>query len=112
MEPKRIEVINATCPECRGPLTAVCVGDLCEYHCLIGHVYTARTLLEAHSETEERTLYAAVVALLETADLVERTGSQFSPEIRRRLRNQAEIKRKQAEQIRLVVEALETFQLE
>jgi len=112
MEPNGKQLMNATCPECRGPLTEVDIGELCEYHCLIGHKYSPRSLLEAHSETQERILYSAIVALMESAELVDRTASQFPPHIGARLKQQAETKRQQAEQIRSIAQALETFKLE
>ncbi len=40
-------LINATCPECRGPLSAVTTGGIVEYQCLIGHRYSPQGLLIA-----------------------------------------------------------------
>lgn len=65
------EIIEGTCPECRGPLTKVAHDHIYEYECLVGHKYSARTLLRAQPETQERTLWAAVVALEEASRLTE-----------------------------------------
>lgn len=106
------KLIDATCPECRGPLTEVRNGNLSEYHCLVGHVYTARTMLASHQETEERVLWSAVVALEEAPKLVEAIAPEFPPEIAERLKRQAEKKFKQAQCIREVLQDLDPFQLE
>ena len=60
--------INATCPECRGPLSVI--PGTSEFRCLVGHMYSARTLLQAHYETQERTLWSAVVVLEEATQLI------------------------------------------
>ncbi len=74
------ELINATCPECRGPLTEVTHdGQLHEYECLVGHKYTAKALLDAHSETQERALWAAVVALEESTNVVDAVADRLEP---------------------------------
>src|SRR5262245_20043101 len=103
--------INGTCPECRGPLSeTVQTNDdsaLREYKCLVGHVYSPRALLEAHSETQERALWSAVVALEESATLVQCVSSEFPPEIVERLQEQARIKEQQAQRLREVLDQLE-----
>ena len=106
--------INATCPDCRGPLTEIIqsLSDtvLHEYHCLVGHKYSAKGLLQAHSETQERALWAAVVALEEASNLVRDLGSEFRPELREILERQAQKKGEQANEIRAVLQSLEPFQ--
>lgn len=110
---ERIERLEATCPDCRGPLSETKEnGDFHEYRCLVGHVYSARTLLQAHSETQERALWAAAVALKETAIIVEAVASQFPPEITERLRKQAAKKLEQAAAISKIIEDLQPFQTE
>jgi len=71
------ELIEATCPECRGPVSEVRYNGLLEFRCLVGHAYSPKSLLEAHSETEERALWAAVVALEETERLVDAVAESF-----------------------------------
>jgi len=106
--------IRATCPECRGPLSEIVKSDgdrkLCEFTCLVGHTYSPRALLEAHSQTQESSLWSAVVALEEAAILVEAAVSEFRPEVADRLKEQAQLKLKQAGQLRGILEHLEPFQ--
>lgn len=107
---ERKEIINATCPECRGPLTEEQQDDIVEFHCLVGHRYSPRTLLQAHSETQERTLWSAVVVLEEAGTLVAAVAKALSPHELTRLSEQAEVKKLQASQIRELLRELEPFQ--
>ena len=74
------KLIEATCPECRGPLTEIRHDDISEYRCLVGHRYSARGVLQAHSEAQEKALWAAVVALEEAANLARAVSDQFPAE--------------------------------
>lgn len=106
-------LINATCPDCRGPLVEVVQSqesELHEYRCLVGHTYSAKALLQAHSETQERALWSAVVALEEAANLVQSVVSEFPPEVVEALERQAQTKQNQANEIRKVLDSLEPFQ--
>ena len=103
------KLIEATCPECRGPLTDVVEGEIHEYSCLVGHRYSALGVLRAHSETQERTLWAAVLVLEESANLTSTIGPQFGPEVQGRLHLQTEKKLRQAAQIREILKELEPF---
>ncbi len=108
MEAKKL--IEATCPDCRGPLSETSYdNDLCEYGCLVGHRYSAHSLLAAHSEAQEKALWGAVVALEEASNLVREVAPRFAPEVRARLVLQAEKKLQQANEVRRVLEALEAF---
>jgi two-component system chemotaxis response regulator CheB len=111
METKRL--IEATCPDCRGPLseTKEDSGPL-EYRCLVGHVYSPRSLLEAHSDTQEKALWSAVVALEEAAKLVRSVMSEFPPDAGSRLERQAELKEQQAQDVRRIIERLEPFHVD
>ena len=103
------DIIQATCPECRGPLRKVALDHIHEYECLVGHKYSARVLLEAHSETQERALWAAIVALDEGRNLVRAVREDLPSEVVRGLEAQAETKHEQAAVIRRLVEQLEPF---
>lgn len=103
-------LINATCPECRGPLTEVDNDGITEFQCLVGHRYSSVPLLEAHSDAEERALWAAVVALEEAENVVRATAPHVPPEIRDELRKQAEERRAKADEIRDVLRHLRPFQ--
>jgi hypothetical protein len=69
-------------------------------------------LLKAHSEAQERALWAAVVALEEATELVAAASPDLSPEIARRVAAQAEVKREQAGTIRKILEKLEPFDID
>ena len=112
MEAKQL--INATCPECRGPLTETVhsngEGEVREYNCLVGHCYAARALLQAHSEAQEKALWSAVVALEEACNLVDAVAAEFPPEVAKKLKRQAKTKREQAKALHQLLEHLEPFQ--
>jgi two-component system chemotaxis response regulator CheB len=106
------EVLEATCPDCHGPLSEIREGDgLCEYRCLVGHAYSAGNLLAAHSEAEEQALWGAVVALEMATTLANAVGPQFSPEIAEELRVRAQEKAGQAMEIRDILKRLEPFRI-
>ena len=109
---EEIRLIEATCPDCRGPLSEIRNGELTEYRCLVGHLYSARSMLEAHSEAQENALWAAVVALEESAKLVQAVAPHFVAEVAERLERQATAKLSQAEEVRRILERLEPFQVE
>lgn len=112
MESENKELIEGTCPECRGPLSKISHDGIREYHCLVGHIYSARSVLDAHSEAQEKALWAAVVALDESMKLVEAVAPDFPAEVAERLLNQAQVKVQQAHEIRNILERLEPFQIE
>src|SRR5581483_1758200 len=109
MEAKR--TIQVTCPDCRGPMTELQMDGLREYRCLVGHAYSPSSVLEAHSETQEKALWAAVVALEEAANLARLVAPQFGATVAARLEEQAAQKLRQAAEVRAVLERLEPFQL-
>ncbi len=105
-------LINATCPECRGPLTEISDGNVVEYQCLVGHRYSPEALLHTHSDTEERALWAAVVALEEAQNLVSAVSPHLPASARTLLEAQADKKTQQAAQVRDVVQQLSPFRTE
>jgi hypothetical protein len=104
--------IEATCPDCRGPLSVSVYHGLREYSCLVGHRFSARVLLQAHSEAQERSLWAAVVALEEARNLVPEVAGEFPDAVAERLREQAAKKMEQAAAIRRILQELESFKTE
>jgi two-component system chemotaxis response regulator CheB len=104
--------IEATCPECRGPLSEMMRGEPGprEFRCLAGHGFSARALLAAHAETQERALWAAVVALGEARALVEQVADQFPEDTARALFANVKEKEAQAEQIKEIIYALHPYQ--
>ena len=102
--------LEASCPDCRGPLAETRHGDLTEYRCLVGHRYSPMALLEAHCEAEENALWAAVVALEEAAVLVDAVAPQLESAVAQSLKRQADDKRRLAGEVRSVLERLQPFQ--
>jgi two-component system chemotaxis response regulator CheB len=88
---------NLTCPECRGPITEERQGRIRQYSCRVGHTYSPVAMESEHEDTIERTLWAAVVALEEGADMAEKikdrpisdahTNREQAARIREMLRN-------------------------
>ncbi len=103
------KLIQATCPECRGPLTEIRDEELVEYECLVGHRYAPGALLHAHVDAQERALWAAVVALEEAENLVREVSPQLEPQVRESLSAEAAEKNRQAAKIRDIVHNLTPF---
>ena len=106
METKRL--IQATCPDCRGPLTEVVEEGVVEYRCLVEHRFSPISLLAAHSETQERALWAAALAL-EEAEVIAREVATHFPESSAELLEQGARKKEQAATIRAVLQELVPF---
>jgi hypothetical protein len=68
--------------------------------------------LQAHSEAQEKALWAAVVALEEALNLVQMVAPQLPAPVAKRLEEQAATKLQQAAEIRKVIESLEPFEIE
>jgi two-component system chemotaxis response regulator CheB len=90
---------NLTCPECRGALREIQFGRLKELQCRVGHSYSPESAWDAHQDTEERTLWAAVVALQEGADFARRLAAA-NAEHSAALNQSAEEKLRRADVIR------------
>ena len=58
-----------TCPECGGALARQKDGTLLQFHCHIGHVLSAETMLAAQFDVLEAKLAACLRALNERAEL-------------------------------------------
>lgn len=103
--------IEATCPECRGPLTEIRHdADMVEFQCLVGHRYSAKAVLNAHSDTEEKTLWSGVVALEEAATLVRAASPFLPPGVRECLAAQADERMQYAQTIREILRKLTPFE--
>src|SRR5688500_13860696 len=92
-------LLEATCPDCRGPLTEVSENGIAEYLCLVEHRYSPLALLAAHSDTQERALWAAVL-VLEEAAVIARHVAQQVPALSEALLTQGREKARQADTIR------------
>ena len=95
---------DLTCPECRGPLSERQDGALTELRCRVGHIYSLESAIATHIETQERTLWSAVVALEEGAELFRKTAAQSEGSQAGRLINQAESRQANAKLIREMLE--------
>jgi two-component system chemotaxis response regulator CheB len=104
-------LIEATCPECRGPLSEIEDDGIIVYQCLVGHRYSPEGLLRAHYETEERTLWAAVVGLEEVHKLVDAVAPHLSAETAQNVRNDAQEKLREANAVRRILDGLRAFRL-
>jgi hypothetical protein len=106
-----VRLINATCPDCRGPLSEVVENGVREYRCLVQHRFSDTALLFAHSETQERALWAAAL-VLEEAAVIARETARHLPAASATLWTQAEEKERQAEIVKSVLHSLKPFTLE
>lgn len=104
-----VRLIDATCPECRGPLREIQEGELVEFECLVGHRYGPSALLHAHAEAQERALWSAVVALEEAQELVRKVTPHLPPSVRSSLEQEATGKAQQAEKVREILHNLTPF---
>src|SRR5665213_1781854 len=71
-----------------------------EFRCKIGHIFPLETLIDEHSDTEERKLYGAIVALEEGASLAEYAAGNGDGNERTRRPQEAMQLRKHAAAIR------------
>ena len=76
--------VGLVCPDCGGSLWAHDEAGVLRFTCLIGHAYSPESLLEAQGDAVERTLWAALRALEERADLLRRVGRRSHGATRRR----------------------------
>lgn len=102
------ENTKMTCPDCRGALERIQDGELVQYRCRVGHAYSASSAVAAHSMTEENTLWAAVVALEEGADLWDDVAAMLPDSMGEELRKDARSKREMGEQVRAILKELRT----
>ena len=58
-----------SCPECQGPIWETHNGDLVRFRCRVGHAFTAETMVESQMENVESSLWFAINALEESAEL-------------------------------------------
>lgn len=101
-----------TCPECHGTLWEISEEGALRFRCHVGHAYTAETLVAAQSDGLEDALWAAVRAFEETAKLAsrmaERAGTTKEEDVERRFAQRAETARRRADELRAVLERMET----
>jgi phytoene/squalene synthetase len=90
-------------------LSLLTTDGLVEIRCLVGHTYSVTEVFRAHSEAQEKALWSAVVALRETATLVDSLSDRFPSDVLEKLRAQVSLKQQQAAAVQHVIEQLEPF---
>lgn len=65
-----------TCPECHGTLWEADDRGIVRFRCRVGHVYSAESMLAAHSDSVDRALWTALRALEERAALTHRLAER------------------------------------
>ena len=64
-------IVPWACPDCSGTIWESRQGPLVQFHCRVGHAYSAESFVEEHCDTIERTLWAALRLLEERAALAD-----------------------------------------
>jgi len=70
------KVSALTCPECKGALYEIEEGGVPHYNCRVGHSFSSENLLSAQSAYLESAIWAALRALQENNQLVEKLLDQ------------------------------------
>jgi two-component system chemotaxis response regulator CheB len=88
------------CPACSGVLTEAHAGKFEHFRCHVGHAFSLDSLTHQQDEALERSLWAAVRALEESATLSRRLSAKEHGELGRRFAEKAATLTAQAEMIR------------
>lgn len=65
-----MELTGLTCPDCHGAIWEVHEGKLVHFKCRVGHSYSPQIMADAHSESLERAMWAALKSLEENIALL------------------------------------------
>lgn len=82
-----------TCPECRGPVDEERQGRIVEFRCRVGHTFSRLGVVQEHEATLERSIWEAIVALEEGAEISQNISEGENGA-------EAQLKREQAESLR------------
>ncbi len=85
--------VALSCPDCGGPLWQTGEGNTATYRCHVGHALSTRVLLDAQSESIERSLWVAVRSLSEHAATLNRladSAGERSPKMEDTYRDRAD----------------------
>jgi len=97
------------CPECSGTIWETSSGPFLHFRCRVGHAYSAESFLEEHSDSIERTLWAAIRLLEERAALAEhlaaKAAQEGDPKDQQRFLADAERHRRKVASVRAAIEA-------
>lgn len=99
-EPNQRTQTDLTCPECRGPIWVERHGRILEYRCRVGHAYSPQTFQSEHDRTVERSLWASLLALEESAELAEKRAAEEGGAAV----EEARVKRERAAALRKILE--------
>lgn len=103
---------DLTCPDCRGTIWEIAREKGVEFRCRVGHTYSPLSMLSGHFATEEKALYAAIVALDEGASLSTRLAATFDETTAERLHQEARERQAEAEKLRRLVSQRTAFSLD
>jgi two-component system chemotaxis response regulator CheB len=98
-------LVAVGCPDCGGPIWEHQDGMLHRYRCLIGHAFTARTLLAEQAGTVEASLWVAIRSLEEHARTLARLAEdeQRSGQLWMAFAEQAAEAREKAQMVRSIL---------
>lgn len=92
------------CPICEGALTEVQPGLFRHFRCHVGHAFSLEALVQEQTDEMERTLWAAVRVLEESATLSKRIAGQEDGELKQHFLDKASSQLQQAHYIRGIIE--------
>ena len=77
-EPKTRTLTKMTCPECHGPIWVEHQGRIIEYRCRVGHAYSPLNFAQDTQAMLERSVWTAIIALEDAAEIAEEIGENGS----------------------------------
>jgi two-component system, chemotaxis family, protein-glutamate methylesterase/glutaminase len=84
------------CPDCHGPIWEERQGNIIEYRCRVGYVYSPLSLAKGQEDVTERFLWETMISLEDAAETAERLAVELGPQYL----EEAQRKRAQAADIR------------
>jgi len=105
--PRSTEPITTVCPECGGVLSERAEAGVTHWECRVGHRYSAESLINAQAQDVEAAMWAAVRALEDRRQLLERMAEQLDGRGQQRsahsFRHRAHEAQAQADAVRIAV---------
>lgn len=92
--------VTMTCPHCSGALTEAELQGFSYYRCHVGHAFSQRLISREQEEQVERSLWAGMRALEESAFLAERLAQKATGDLKRRYVERAAERREQTRVLR------------
>lgn len=91
------------CPECHGVLWEITDGKLLRFRCRVGHAYSSESMEQAHGESVEATLWAALRSLEESAALSRRLAARDHSKLAARYHDTADTKERQVDIMKTLI---------